>query len=148
MKRFKFSLETLLKYRINIEKKKKEEWARARKERIEAEERLERIYQEERERRELLESLMEGEIDLKFFNLTQRYIGQLMRLEKIQSKIVEEKKKIEEEKLKEWIEARKSKKVLENYREKKWKEYLYELDKEEQKIVDDIFLNSKRYHEN
>ncbi len=148
MKRFKFSLETLLKYRINIEKKKKEDWARAKKERVEAEERLEQIYREERERRKVLESLMEGEIDLKFFNLTQRYIGQLMRLEKIQSKIVEEKKKIEEEKLKEWIEARKSKKVLENYREKKWKEYLYELDKEEQKIVDDIFLNSKRYHEN
>ncbi len=148
MKRFKFSLETLLKYRINMEKKKKEDWARAKKERVKAEERLKQIYREERERREQLESLMEGEIDLKLFNLTQRYIGQLMRLEKIQSKIVEEKKKIEEEKLKEWIEARKSKKVLENYREKKWREYVYELDKEEQKIVDDIFLNSKRYHEN
>ena len=148
MKRFKFSLETLLKYRINIEKKKKEDWARAKKERVEAEERLERIYQEERERRELLESLMEGEIDLKFFNLTQRYIGQLIRLEKIQSKIVEEKKKIEEEKLKEWIEARKAKKVLENYKEKKWKEYVYELDREEQKIIDDLFVNSKRSHEN
>ncbi len=148
MKRFKFSLETLLKYRIIMEKKKKEDWERAKKERVKAEERLKQIYREERERREQLESLMEGEIDLKLFNLTQRYIGQLMRLEKIQSKIVEEKKKIEEEKLKEWIEARKSKKVLENYREKKWREYVYELDKEEQKIVDDIFLNSKRYHEN
>ncbi len=144
MKRFKFPLDTLLKYRINIEKKKKEEWAKAKMERVKAEERLEQIYAEERERREYLESLMEGELDLREFQLVQRYIGQLIRLERIQSKIVEEKKKVEEEKLKEWIEARKDKKVLENYREKKWKEYLYELDKEEQKMVDDLFLNSRR----
>ncbi len=145
MKRFKFSLDTLLKYRINMEKQKKEEWAKAKMERVKAEERLEQIYREERERREYLESLMEGELDLRIFQLVQRYIGQLIRLEKVQAKIVEEKKKIESEKLEEWIEARKAKKVLENYREKKWKEYLYEIDKEEQKMVDDLFLNSKRF---
>ncbi len=145
MKRFKFPFDTLLTYRINIEKQKKEEWAKAKMERVKAEERLEQIYREERERREYLESLMEGELDLRIFQLVQRYIAQLIRLEKVQAKIVEEKKKIESEKLKEWIEARKAKKVLENYREKKWKEYLYELDKEEQKMVDDLFLNSKRF---
>ncbi len=140
MKRFKFPLNTVLKYREIIEKKKKSEWATAKKEREEEEKKLKELINEEEKIKDLIKGNIKGEIDLRLYFDLLNYISSLIKLQEKQSQIIEEKRRFEEEKLKEWLDAKKEKKAIELYKEKKWKEYLRELDKEEQKMVDDIFL--------
>ncbi len=145
MKKFKFSLETVLKYRINIEKMKKTEWALARRLRIIEEEKLKSLTDDEKAKREeLINMTKRKSLDVYDYLYRARYINQLLHFIEMQKKIVEEKKGEEKKALDIWIEARKNRKALENYRGKLWKEYLIELDKEEQKIVDDLFVNSRR----
>jgi flagellar FliJ protein len=145
MKKFNFSLETLLKYRINIEKMRKEEWALARKMRMIEEDKLKSLTDDEKAKREELNEMTQGRtFDIYDYLYRAKYINQLLYYIKLQKKVVEEKKEEEKIALNKWIESRKNKKALENYRKKLWKNYLMEMDKEEQKIVDDIFVNSRR----
>ncbi len=140
MKRFKFPLDTLLKYREVIERKKKAEWAISKKEREEEEKKLYELIEEEESMKKFLKSNLKGEIDVKTYYDSLNYISTLIKLQENQKEVILEKRKIEEEKLNEWLKAKKDKRAIELYKEKLWKEYLMALDKEEQKMVDDIFL--------
>ncbi len=145
MKKFNFSLETLLKYRVNIEKMRKEEWALKRKLRMVEEDKLKSLTDDEKEKRAEIMKMTQGKtLDIYDYLYRVRYLNQLIHFITIQKKVVEEKKEEEIKALEKWIESRKNKKALENYRKKLWKNYLMEMDKEEQKIVDDIFVNSRR----
>ena len=150
MKRFEFSLRTLLKYKINLEKKRKSLWALARQKRFEEERLLEEYKAEEASARKRMEEFSLGAVDLERLRSFPPYVRRLLNLQRAQQSAVKEALKEEEERFQEWIQTRKEKKALENYRAKLWKEYLRELDKSEQIEMDDIFINSGggRKHEN
>lgn len=143
MKRFKFKLENVLEYRVTLETLAKNAYQEAL-----------RILNIERDnllhlfnlRKELMNSynIKAGEVvqpeTLMFLS---RYTVQLVHLIDRQTLVVTEKEEISKEKLQDWTKKRMDLKVIERLKEKKWKEYLKEIDKEDQKFQDEIFIAKK-----
>lgn len=143
MKRFKFKLENVLEYRVTLETLAKNAYQEAL-----------RVLNIERDnllhlfnlRKELMNSynIKAGDVvqpeTLMFLS---RYTVQLAHLIERQTIVVTEKEEISKEKLQDWTKKRMDLKVIERLKEKKWKEYLKEIDKEDQKFQDEIFIAKK-----
>jgi flagellar FliJ protein len=140
MKRFKFKLENVLNYRVTLETLAKNAYQEAL-----------RVLNLEREtlrrlltlRRELMKSydIKAGTIVYpETLTFLARYTVQLTHLIEQQKKTVLEKEEIAKEKFEEWNRRRMDVKVIERLKEKRWKEYLREMDKEDQKFQDEIFI--------
>lgn len=138
-KRFKFKLETALWHRQLIEDEKKRDFGLAQRDTLTAI-RQKEIIEEERARyqQELLNKHKEEHIDPNYIMATHTYIYHLNLALTAAEANIAKLKEIEEEKRAALVEATKRKKALERLREKKLKDYMYELDREEQKFLDDI----------
>lgn len=140
MKRFAFKLENVLKYRETLEDLAKNNYREAL--------RLLNIEKDKllalQERRDALTAAFKPEvgsiIDPETLIFISTYTGQLLFLMDTQRKAITDKEKIAKTKFEEWNEKRKDVKVIKRLEEKKWKEYLREADKEEQKFNDEIFI--------
>lgn len=143
MKRFKFKLENVLEYRVTLETLAKNAYQEAL-----------RILNIERDnllhlfnlRKELMNSynIKAGEVvQPEMLMFLSRYTVQLAHLIERQTIVVTEKEEISKEKLQDWTKKRMDLKVIERLKEKKWKEYLKEIDKEDQKFQDEIFIAKK-----
>lgn len=140
MPKFRFSLETLLNHREDIEQKEREELLRLNY----------RLHTELRHRdeltvkfREIMNELSDkrsGNTDHKELDWYYRYLNRLTneigesekRLAQLQSEIQAQKEVV--------IEAGKKKKVLASLKSKKQKEFVLEMEKQEQKEIDDIVV--------
>jgi flagellar FliJ protein len=144
MRRFRFKLQTLLDLRTVREKEIQNELSR-----LINIQNLERIKQEDYRRRiaseheKFNQKIKDGEYSYSVALMFERFVDFANRV------IVNAQKKIESmepeiqivrDKL---LEASKERKVIEKLKEKRWEEYLYELNRETQKENDDI--NQKIY---
>lgn len=140
MKRFTFQLETVLKYRETLESLAKNNYREAL--------RLLNIEKDKllalQKRRDALKAVFKPEagsiIDPDTLIFISNYTGQLLYLMDKQKQTINDKEKVAKSKFEEWNEKRKDVKVIKRLEEKKWKEYLREADKEEQKFNDEIFI--------
>lgn len=138
MKKFIFRLDQVLKIRALEERIQQKEFSKVKSQHLNAVKILENIYID---RKETVESLKDHE--RKGFNQTiylshMRYIEKLnldVDIQRINIGKIEIELKKEREKLLNIIKKRKS---LENLKEKKYEEYLYETNAEEQKVMDEI----------
>ena len=144
MRRFQFKLQTLLDIRMAREKEIQNELSR-----LINIQNLERIKQEDYRRRIATEhekfnrKIKDGEYSYsvalmfeRFVDFANRVIANAQkRIESMEPEIQSVREKL--------LEASRERKVIEKLKEKRWEEYLYELNRETQKENDDI--NQKMY---
>jgi flagellar protein FliJ len=140
MKRFVFKLETVLRYRETLEKMAKNAYSEAQHLlNIEKEKLL--VLETKRDNLKAAYNLKAGDAAqpeiLSFLSI---YNTQLLYLIRQQKRITQEKEKAAKEKFDEWNLKRKDVKVIKRLEEKKQQEYLRQVDKEEQKFQDEIFI--------
>jgi flagellar export protein FliJ len=140
MKRFVFALETLLRYRRNLEEKERNELSRL-------------FFRYHREKQSLAslqskhgDAMMEltqkrtGEVDPREIEWSCLYLKRLeFEMEECRKRIHQLEKEIEIQK-KAVIEATKKTKILDTLKSHKRQDYLAAYDKEEQKTVDEIVV--------
>ncbi|MCB9493877.1 MAG: flagellar export protein FliJ [Desulfobacteraceae bacterium] len=138
MKKFKFSLESVLKYRIFLEKEARQALMSINLDINECEENIESL----KYKRILLYNELESETDkgitIEYFNMYQNYISSVdQRLENEKSQLI---KLLREKDLRtlKLIEARKQKEALEKLKTRKKNQYIEEMLYEEQKELDEI----------
>ncbi|MDY0361075.1 MAG: flagellar export protein FliJ [Desulforegulaceae bacterium] len=138
MKKFKFSLESVLKYRSFLEKEARQALMSINLDISECEGNIESI----KYKRILLYKELEEETDkgitIEYFNMYQNYISSVdQRLENEKARLIKllREKDIRTLKL---IEARKQKEALEKLKAKKKSQYIEEMLYEEQKELDEI----------
>lgn len=142
MKRFRFKLENVMKYRITLEELAKNNYREA-MQNVNLEK--QRLAELEQNRDNLMTAYNDqikpgAVIHHDNINLIARYTYQLAFLIDTQHNNIAQKEEIAREKFREWNEKRKDVKVMERLKEKKWNEYLKEIDKEDQQFQDEIFL--------
>jgi len=137
MKKFKFSLETLLKLQISLEKQLKGKLAEARNHLNNCINQLERtIRLKEELRQEYLKTTeATSSNDMKTFN---QYYRKIEELRLSQVKAVEEARQKYLEIQKQLLEVMTERKMYEKLKEKELDEYLFELNRETEKEIDDI----------
>ena len=136
--RFRFRLESLLKFRQNEEEEARLELVRVRNEiaRLEDElEKLENLIRESEEKR--LEALSSGATG-SVIRTWDEYI-QKLRFEKVKLLgEIEKKREEEREKLEVYLERRRDRMALEKLKERKFQEYMEELNRQERKFLDEV----------
>ncbi|MDD5065761.1 MAG: flagellar export protein FliJ [bacterium] len=143
MKKFTFKLQKLLDIRTHKEKLIKNELAKAQSERYLIVRQRERLADEYSEGvRKMGEEVKHEMLAVETLYEYQRYFKRLK--EQIASKLnliglADERIKLINDRL---VEARKEKRILERLKEKKWKEYQYELQREEQAFFDEVGTNT------
>lgn len=140
MKRFVFKLETVLRYRETLEKMAKNAYSEAQRLlNIEKEKLL--VLETKRDNLKAAYNVKAGDAAqpeiLSFLSI---YSAQLLYLIRRQKMITQEKEKAAKEKFDEWNRKRKDVKIIKRLEEKKRLEYLRQVDKEEQKFQDEIFI--------
>ncbi len=140
MKKYKYKLETVLKYRMVLEKLAKNDYLKELSRLNFEKEKLLNLINVKNEIIENFDPSNKEKFnsdELVFFN---NYLKQLLYLIEEQKKVIEEHNEVVKEKFNEWNEKRKGVKVLEKLKEKDFKLWLKEFDKEEQKFVDEVFI--------
>lgn len=143
MRRFQFRLQKLLDIRGYKEKQVKNEMAGARRRRNLLVEKKEKFLKEaQKSRKKMRVEENQKKLTIERFNQYQRYFKRLRVNVKTQDKLIslaDEEINLINSRL---VQARKDKRVLERLKENKLKEYLYELQKEDQDFFDEVGNNS------
>lgn len=144
MKKFSFKLEPVLKIRIHEEELQKQAFARQMQQLVTLKERHDEVrdelerYSDEHEREHIsLRSPAEYQRHYAFIQSKQQELARL------DDEIEQSKERTEQER-KKLIVANQKTRVLENLKEKKRLEYLKEVDREEQKVMNEIA--TQRFH--
>jgi flagellar export protein FliJ len=140
MKKFIFSLETLLKHRRNLEEKERANFSRIRGELLAAIAHRESLCA--RQAQTLSELTVEklGRCDSQEIGWFYRYLDRLTQEMKLSADRIRELEKQLEAQKQIMTEASRAKKMIENLQHKKQKEYLVSLERMEQKSVDEIVV--------
>jgi len=139
MKKFKFKLEAILKLREIEEKNKLGELAKVVGQINKWNADIETFTTESTHKlKEESVKLRQHKSTFKDMQITREYFTFLNRKKKLALKKIEELQPALVQKQVEYNEARKEKKKYEILRKKKFKEYQYELEKEEQKFIDEL----------
>ncbi|MDQ1351435.1 MAG: Flagellar FliJ protein [Acidobacteriota bacterium] len=140
MKRFVFKLETVLKYRETLEKLAKNAYSEA-QHLLNIEKDKLRTLETKRDNLKAAYNIKTGEAALpEVLSFLSTYSTQLLYLIRHQKKVTQEKELAAQEKFNDWNRKRKDVKIIKRLEEKKWQEYLKQVDKEEQKFQDEIFI--------
>ena len=138
MKKFKFSMESLLNLKLSLENKKKEELGHAiTLLKLEKD----KLFQLENKRNNVIDLYKKGSKDKIFVLELKNYNNYLLFIKKTieeQLLIIKKAEINVEQKREEFINATKERKILDKLKEKHYENYLYEVKQEEQKIVDEI----------
>ena len=138
-KRFKFNLQTALWHRKVIEDEKKRDFALAQRDTLAAIHDKEVLKSEQaRYQQRLFDDQKAKHIDADDIMATHTYLYHLSILIDEAAKNITQLQEIEESKRQALVEATKRKKALERLRERRLKDYMYELDREEQKFMDEM----------
>lgn len=140
MKRFVFKLETVLKYRETLEKMAKNAYSEAQRLlNIEKDKLL--ALETKRDNLKAAYNVKAGAVVLpEVLSFLSIYSAQLLYLIGLQKRVTQEKEQTAKEKFADWNRKRKDVKIIKRLEEKKWQEYLKQVDKEEQKFQDEIFI--------
>ncbi len=141
-----FELEQVLRYRLDVERLRKQEFATAKQGFDQAHEQL---MQEEAQARNISQEFFQRQGELNSIEEIRRYSDFLARK---REEIKQQKKRVDylghvlNERRSTLLDATKDKKALESLKEKKAQEYKLEMDKKEQNFMDEIAVqkNNKR----
>jgi len=143
MKRFKFKLENVLKYRVTLEDIAKSEYREAlRLLNIERDD-LMRLQTNQQQLKQFYNVKPGDIVKPETLAFVARYSFQLSRLIEQKRGMIKEKEVVANEKFQDWNKKRKDVKVVERLKEKKWQQYRREAEKEDQLFQDDIFIAKK-----
>jgi flagellar FliJ protein len=138
MKKFKFNLETLLKVRRSREDIAKRNFAAAASAEAAQKARIASLDAETARTREFLRSISSGTIKVEKILTAQRFLsGQAMRRMSAVERLADL-HAVTESKRGALIEARRGRRAVEILKEKHYKRYLLEADREEQKTLDEM----------
>ena len=140
MKKFLFSLETLLQYRRNLEEMERTKFSRIRGELLAALAHRESLCA--RQARTFSELTLEkmGGCDSQEIDWFYRFLDRLAyEIKRSAKQIAELEKQLEKQK-EIMIETSRAKKIIENLEQKKKKEFLSSLERQEQKSVDEMVV--------
>ena len=143
-KAFRFRLDRVLELRRLHEEMKKKELAQVR---VELTRKQNAILQELiklDQGKGVSRDLRKSKVDMTLLRMQEQYLNQLMRGVQRMHQGLQENVLSEKQKLAELAEASKKVKVLERLREKKKAEYKLELNREEQKFLDEVAQNMIR----
>jgi flagellar protein FliJ len=140
MKKFVFRFETLLKHRRNIEEREQEKFTRIRSEMLAEIARQDALIAEQNQTRKQLVSLQSSGCDLQEIQWCYAFIDYLdQELKKSIGRLIELEKKIEEQR-RIMVAASRDKKIIENLKSKRTREYLISSEREEQRNLDEIVV--------
>ncbi len=140
MKKFKFKLAQVLKYRLLLEDIAKSAYKESL---LNLHQKMNKLNDMESKRINVRKGLniKKGmQIDPQIIEFVSIYVKQLTFLIEIQKDAILQQRKITEVKLSEWTLRRKDSKVIKKLEEKQKREYIEMSEKEEQKFLDEIFL--------
>jgi flagellar export protein FliJ len=143
MKKFKFKLAQVLKYRLLLENIAKTAYQESLSDLQEKINKLNDLGMKRLSASRGLNIKKGAEINPQTLEFISLYVKQLSHLIEIQKEIIVKQRHITEEKLAEWTMKRKDSKVIKKLEEKQKREYIKMAEKEEQKFLDDIFLAKK-----
>jgi flagellar FliJ protein len=140
MKKFVFRLETLLYHRRSIEERERIKFSRIRGELLAELDHLETLQAKHAETRSELALKKSGECDSREISWFYRFLDRLsLEMAVARERIAQLEQELEVQK-QIMIEASRDKKMIENLRLKKEKEFLVSLERQEQKSVDEIVV--------
>jgi flagellar FliJ protein len=140
MKKFVFRLETLLRYRINIEERERNAFTRIRAELLTELNHKDSLRAQQMQTRSELALLESGTCDTREIGWFYRFLDRLdVEMKRSDERIVELEKHLEAQKQK-MIKASRDKQMIENLKNKKQKEYVVAIEREEQKTIDEIVV--------
>jgi len=140
MKKFVFRLETLLNHRRNIEERERIKFSRIRSELLAELNHLEMLEAKQAETRSELASEESGKCDEREISCFCRFLDRLSREMAVSRERVTRLEQELEAQKQIMIEASRDKKMIENLRLKKQKEFLVSLERQEQKSVDELVV--------
>ena len=138
MKKFKFRLEKVLEHKLKLFEIAHEEYMVEFRVLQEEESKLERIKDEYRRSMMTVIARTKKKFTIKELAVHYKYLFHLKREMKNQVDVVFAQQQIVDKKRQRLIEASQEKEILVKLKEKRHKTYLYKVDSEEQKMMDDI----------
>lgn len=135
---FKFRLASIKKLKEYLEKRCKDEFARCLTNLHLAQEKQRRIELGIQLIEEEISTLQQGVLDLPQLIVSQNYLRFLQEELVRQKAIVAEKKEELERARSKLMEAMKNRKIMDKLEEKQYEQYIYEQDKKEQALLDDL----------
>lgn len=135
---FKFKLQSVLEYRINVEEKIQGEFSDANR-RLEEQKEVLKAFIEERENlMNDLRNMQKGVLKADDISTAIAYVENIREKEKNQKEVIDQAAQQVEAKRLELVEAVKNRKVMENLRDKHAAEYLKNVSEMEQKSSDEM----------
>ena len=138
MKKFKFTLDKVLEVRRITEKEKQRQLAEALRVLEKETKKFEQLNKQKQNSWLILESLKKTNVDPAVITIVYKGLDGQQTLTQLQDEKVSHARKNFNVKRNELIEVQRKKKILEKLREKQYKIYTNERDKEEQKFIDEI----------
>ena len=140
-RRFSFRLEPVLNYRRVVEDTKKKEFALVKKDIVEQNKKITFLLREEDKVKMEIKEMEKGEIDVvkvrHYISYLNTLNNNIMREIGVLTKLNEK----EVAKRRELSEATKGVKVIERIKERRYSEYMYEVGREERKVLDEVGQN-------
>ncbi len=138
MNRFRFSLESVLQVKYRHEELALARLSESQGRLIDAQSALARILKEKQAHIQLVRSVQSGRLNVTQLIAAQQYLDALNdRIEQLECLIMQIEEELEQRR-QVVLEARRERKTLEAIREKQWRRYLRELEREEQNFADEI----------
>ncbi len=138
MAKFIFKMENILAVKRKLEEREKENYAIALARLRQAEEELERLKRRQSEYEEKLQELMYAVLDIPKIRQTERALDNIKKSVAWQQKVVEsEEKNVEVARIR-MTEAMKERKTYEKLKENEFEKFLAEINKQEQKEIDEL----------
>ncbi|MFC1693038.1 flagellar export protein FliJ [Candidatus Latescibacterota bacterium] len=144
MNRFRFRFQSVLRYREVIEESKKRHFGVALNHLKHEETRRGQIETSIAQHEKVREQSAQGKISARDLQNKLNYARQLDNKNKIQKKLVKKAGEVLESKRTELVEATKKKKIFDRLKEHEREEYEYEVQKEEQKLSDELSSQNKK----
>lgn len=139
MKQFQFRLQKVMELKEEIEKQRMMELGEAKMVVAQEEQRLHELHQQDkRYRAEIKEKESEEVIDPVEIDSYYRYLKQLEAAMETQAYRIQQAKVVEEEKRENLLAATKERKILEKLRERKLNDFMIDLARKEQFVLDDL----------
>lgn len=137
MEKFNFKFEKILDYKKTIESHKKNEYGKIQQKLTKEEKTLENYY-EFKDKLKNKKDQSNKKTNIANLQLYNNYLNDMNKLISAQEGIIDQTKKELKVAQNELLEVSKEKKIFEKLKENKYEEHLYDIKKEEEKLIDTI----------
>lgn len=138
MRKFTFTLESVLQVKYRLEERVRAELADTQSRLVEAQQALRRLSQEKGRHQKEMARIQQGALDIGSLLLAQDYLAQLNRRIQDQQEVIAQIEAELDRKREELVEAQRERKSLEILKDKQWQEYQKAVQREEQLFLDEV----------